>query len=389
MNQQTTSTKISLTKTELVSLLSMYDVNDYRYQQLKKLLVEFEGKSSATFLIIDGSSMLSTCYYATLPKSIMFAKTQEEKEAHYHAILQNSKGEYTNAMYGMIRSMLDIFKKCKPDYVAVVFDKSRNTFRRTELGADFYKANRSETQYPLREQFIHMEEMLQDIGCICLYGDKYEADDYAASLVKKFKGECSQIYLHTKDHDYFQLVSDNVTMWRPCDKNRLEELNKKYHLLDDKELCNHLPKHVFPFTPEVVYGEAGVHPSEITNQLAILGDTGDNIPGCKGVSSAGTLLVDEYKTIENIYDMIECCNGDKKEEAKLNAFWKENLGITRSPINALKAHKDTVFLSRQLATMKDDIDIDYPIEAFRLRISRSKLMSYLKRYEMKSLYNEI
>ena len=61
------------------------------------------------FLIIDGSSMLSTSYYGNLPKSILFAKTDEEKERHYPEILHTSDGKYTNAMFTMLRTLLGIW----------------------------------------------------------------------------------------------------------------------------------------------------------------------------------------------------------------------------------------------------------------------------------------
>ncbi len=84
------------------------------------------------FLIIDGSSMLSTSYYGNLPKSILFAKT-EEKERHYPEILHTSDGKYTNAMFTMLRTLLAVYKKVKPEYVAFTFDMTRDTFRRTQL----------------------------------------------------------------------------------------------------------------------------------------------------------------------------------------------------------------------------------------------------------------
>ena len=67
------------------------------------------------FLIIDGSSMLSTSYYGNLPKSVLFAKTDEEKEKHYAEILRTSKGEYTNALFTMLRTLISLHKKVKPD----------------------------------------------------------------------------------------------------------------------------------------------------------------------------------------------------------------------------------------------------------------------------------
>ena len=183
-------------------------------------------------LIIDGSSMLSTSYYGNLPKSILFAKTEEDKEKHYGQILHTSDGKYTNAMFTMLRTLLGIYKKVKPEYVAFVFDKTRDTFRRTELGADFYKANRKETSKPLKEQFVQMEEFLQEIGCAVFMSDDYEADDYAASLVERFEGPDLQTYVLTKDHDYFQVVSEYTRMWRVVNKDKLEQLKEDYGFLE-------------------------------------------------------------------------------------------------------------------------------------------------------------
>lgn len=195
-------------------------------------------------LIIDGSSMLSTSYYGNLPKSILFAKTEEEKEKHYEQILHTSDGKYTNAMFTMLRTLLGIYKKVKPEYVAFVFDKTRDTFRRTELGADFYKANRKETAKPLKEQFIQMEEFLQEIGCAVFMSDDYEADDYAASLVEKFEGPDLQTYVLTKDHDYFQVVSEYTRMWRVVNKDKLEQLKKDYGFFGS-DVYESLPANVF------------------------------------------------------------------------------------------------------------------------------------------------
>ena len=258
------------------------------------------------FLIIDGSSMLSTSYYGNLPKSILFAKTDEEKERHYQEILHTSDGKYTNAMFTMLRTLLAVYKKVKPEYVAFTFDMTRDTFRRTQLGADFYKSNRKETAQPLKEQFVQMEEFLKVIGCPVFMSPKYEADDYAASLVEKFQGPELQTYVLTKDHDYFQLVSPYTRMWRVVTKDKLETLKDAYGLYG-KDAYEALPSNVFEYTPETVHSEEGVYPEQIPVLLAITGDPGDGIPGCKGVSSAAAPLVEEYKTLDAIYQVIEEC----------------------------------------------------------------------------------
>lgn len=340
------------------------------------------------FLIIDGSSMLSTSYYGNLPKTILFAKTDEEKEKHYTEILHTSDGKYTNAMFTMLRTLIGVYKKVKPEYIAFTFDMTRDTFRRIQLGADFYKANRKATAKPLKEQFIQMEEFLKVIGCPVFMSPDYEADDYAASLVEKFQGPTLQTYILTKDHDFFQLVSPYTRLWRVVTKDKLEFLKTAYGLYGTGAYKT-LPSNVFEYTPEIVKSEEGVYPEQILALLAITGDPGDGIPGCKGVSSAAALLVAEYKTLDAIYEAIEDCGGITKNEKELNAFWKESLGVSRSPMKALKANKEMVYLSEKLATMKKDIVIQENLNDLRLNIDIDELIRQLKKYEMHSLVSEI
>ena len=164
------------------------------------------------FLIIDGSSMLSSSYYGNLPKQILFAKTEEERAKHYDKIMHAPDGTYTNGIFTMLRTVLKILKNQKPDHIAFVFDKTRNTFRR-ELYAD-YKGTRGETPAPLKQQFILAEEMFKEMGFPVFFSDQYEADDFAGSITEKFWQQDS-IVLMTKDVDYLQLVSDekNVETW--------------------------------------------------------------------------------------------------------------------------------------------------------------------------------
>lgn len=341
------------------------------------------------FLIIDGSSMLSTSYYGNLPKSVLFTKTDEEREKHYKEILQTSKGEYTNALFTMLRTLISLYKKVNPDYVAVAFDVSRDTFRRTQLGADSYKANRKETPAPLKEQFIAMEELLQKIGCQILMDKDYEADDFAASLVKKFESPDLETYIITKDHDYFQLVSNYTRLWRVTDKDKVKDMQQRYGLYSGKNGYDSIPAGIFEYTADTVYAEEGVYPENIVTLLSITGDPGDGIPGCKGVSSAAAPLVNEYGSLDAIYQAIADCDNDKKKEKALSDFWKSSLGIGRSPLNALKENKDTVYLSYQLAKMKDDIPISQSLEDFKLNIDKAELKKALTHYEMNSLLAEL
>lgn len=335
-----------------------------------------------TFLIVDGSSMLSTSYYGNLPKSVQFAKTPEEKVAHYSDILQTSDGLFTNAMFTMIRSLFKLLREVKPDYFAVAFDMSRNTFRRTELGASFYKANRTETQFPLKSQFVQMEDFLRQIGVTVLCDPNYEADDYVASLVSAFESDSDiRFILHTKDHDYMQLVSDNVELWRPVSLKHVEDLSTRHLITQDSVVFGN----TVIYDTALVEAETGVKPTQIVDLLSIAGDSGDGIPGCKGVSSAAAPLLRCCGSLSSLYEYLDKCVTKNDEKAFLDVL-KNQYGVTRSPFNALRKYREDVFLSQKLAQMKRDIDnIPKILSYYEFHMDVIHLYDLLQRYEMKSL----
>ncbi|WP_367565793.1 5'-3' exonuclease H3TH domain-containing protein [Lacrimispora sp.] len=348
--------------------------------------------SERKFIIVDGSSMLSTCYYAVLPREIMFAKTEEEKQKHYDKILHAKDGTYTNAIFGMLNMVVSLMKKQKPEYIAFVFDKTRDTFRR-ELYAE-YKGTRGVTPEPLINQFILIEEILKSAGFQVLLSEQYEADDYAGSLVMKFREETS-IILMTKDHDYLQLVNDehNVRAWMVQTKQeKADDLYKKYYSfygVNKKDI--NLPEKVFEYTAATVLREEGVRPEQIADLKGIQGDSSDNIPGVKGVSSAAPLLLREYGTVEEIYRSIREAEGDKKSLKELQDFWKNELGISRSPYKAMTKESEeelcgekAALLSKTLATMKTDISIDMSLEDFSSEsYQEEKIREWLKKLDIK------
>lgn len=348
--------------------------------------------SERKFVIVDGSSMLSTCYYAVLPREIMYAKTDEEKQSHYDKILHAKDGTYTNAIFGMLKMVVSLMKKQQPDHIAFVFDKTRDTFRR-ELYQE-YKGNRGATPEPLKSQFVLIETILKEAGFQVLFCDRFEADDYAGSLVMKFRNEIP-IILYTKDHDYLQLVSDenDVRAWMvQTRQEKADNLYKKYYSIYGlKKADLNLPEKVFEFTSDTVYHEEGVRPEQIVDLKGIQGDTSDNIPGVKGVSSAAPLLLGEYGTVEEIYKAIHEVEDDKKRLKELQEFWKKELGITRSPFKALTKKgegelcgEEAALLSKELATMKTDIPILLSLEDFHTDSYREdKIKEWIKRLDIK------
>ena len=112
-------------------------------------------------LIIDGSSLLSTSFYATATAYLM-AKTDEDKEKALERLMKTSDGRYTNGVFPFMRTLLSLIKKNQPTHLAVVWDVSRQTFRQ-EIAGGTYKGTRKATPHPLKEQFISTQNLLQGI----------------------------------------------------------------------------------------------------------------------------------------------------------------------------------------------------------------------------------
>ena len=329
------------------------------------------------FLIVDGSSLLSTSFYATA-RDLLFAKTDEQKEIAFTKLMQTSEGTYTNGIYMFFKTLLPLLEKHKITHLAVVLDRSRNTFRR-EIDPE-YKGTRSETPKPLKDQFKMLTEMLEEINIPVFSQMEYEADDFAGSLAKKFEKEIP-IYLHTKDGDYLQLVTDNTKVWMVTGKadTMYEELG-----IDKKQLD--IPSGVFEYTPQYVKHFEGVDPIQIIDVKSIEGDKSDNIRGVKGVGPTSSRpLIAHYGSIEEIYKAID--DLDAKGEKDMATYYKEELGIKRSPIKNLKTYKEDAFISKKLATIKLDIEEiqNLDIDKFILNIDNEKMNEKFRQLEINSL----
>ncbi len=332
-------TKIQEIKENYLNLLEEVEIDEDIFNEENNII---ENK----LLIVDGSSLLSTSFYATA-RDLLFAKTEEQKEFAYTKLMKSPDGEYTNGIYMFFKTLLPLLESQKVTHLAVVLDRSRNTFRR-EIDPE-YKANRSETPYPLKSQFKLLTELLQEINIPVFSHTEYEADDFAGSLVKTFEKDIP-IYLHTKDEDYIQLVSEYTKLWMVTGK--AEDMYKEIGV--DKKNIN-VPSGIFEYTPEYVKYFKGIDPIQIIDAKAIEGDKSDNIKGVKGVGPTSSRpLIAHYGSIEEIYKNIE--NLSKDEEKELLTFFKDSLGIKRSPLKNLLLYKEDAIISKKLATIKTDIE---------------------------------
>lgn len=324
--------------------------------------------SKNKLLLIDGSGILVANYYGTIPPEVMYAKTDEEKEKAYSKISKRN-GLYMNAIYPTIKQIFEMALKSDATHIAVSFDKSRKNTFRTKM-YDEYKGTRKPSPQPLNEQFILCEHLLSQMNIPVFYCDLYEADDLVGSIGKQLESNDTEVIMYTRDKDYLQLVDDNITVWMGVHKQEIAtNMLEKYCLTKELGYDDYIPDKTIPYTPVIVKNEKGVDAEDFYNVLGLMGDTADNIPGVKGVSeNVAEKLIGEYHTIENLYDEIACSIEDDRNQ-ELKDYWKENLGIKRSPMNALISQKDNALLSAKLAKIKTDIDMneftDFSLDALK------------------------
>jgi 5'-3' exonuclease len=302
-------------------------------------------------LLIDGSSLLSCSFFGNLPKEYKFAKTDEEKDKYLEKLLKSPEGDFTNGVFTMMSSMLKVIKNQKPTHMAVAWDLTKEFTFRKKLFSE-YKGHRKSFRNELGSQFPLAQKVLNEMGISQFVFGEYEADDIIGTLARRFEDDI-RVNIWTKDQDSLQLIDENVRVWLITSK--CSEMYEQFGI-NIKDL--NIPTGVFEHTTYYLEHFYGVSPIQIIDRKAIEGDASDNIPGINGVGEKSVVpLLQEFKTVEGIYDFIE---GSTEKDIK-EMF--KSLGISRSPLAKLIEESDTklvgkkaALLCKQLATIKCDIE---------------------------------
>ena len=213
-----------------------------------------------TLLLIDAYAMIYRAYYAFI-----------------RAPRMNSRGENTSAVFGFIVTFEDLLKRLKPTHIAVAFDPAGPTFRHEAF--EQYKAQRQETPEDIRWAVPRIKQILNAMNVPILEVAGYEADDVIGTLARQAEKEGFEVYMATPDKDYGQLVSDHVFMYRPRHTGGFEKLG-----------------------PQEVCEKYGLQSQlQVIDLLGLMGDSSDNIPGCKGVGEKTAVqLLQQFGSIENL-----------------------------------------------------------------------------------------
>lgn len=249
------------------------------------------------FVLIDGNSLINRGFYATPP-------------------MQAKDGTPTNAVFAFMNMLIKIIGEVAPKYLLVAFDRKEPTFRHKMFAE--YKGTRKPMPEDLAVQIPLLKTVLDALNISHYELSGIEADDIIGTLSKRYNNET---IIYTGDKDSFQLVDDSTSVY--FTKRGISETEQ--------------------YTNENFVEKVGIHPINIIDLKALMGDSSDNIPGVKGVGEkTAVTLIKDYTTIENLYAHIDEIKGKLKDK--------------------LKEGEESSKLSKVLATINTAVDIPLKIE---------------------------
>ncbi|MBK7115867.1 MAG: hypothetical protein IPH71_07560 [Proteobacteria bacterium] len=259
----------------------------------------------------------------------------------FHALppLNNSRGEPTGAVFGVLNMLQKFLREQAESNIVVVFDAPGKTFR-DDLFAE-YKAHRPPMPDDLRSQIEPLLAAVSALGLPMLRIPGVEADDVIGTLACRAAARGESVVISTGDKDMAQLVNDRITLINTMSNTRMDR--------------------------DGVKAKFDVWPEQIIDYLALIGDSSDNIPGIDkvGPKTAAKWLA-TWPTLDDII----------AHAAEISGKVGENL----------RAGLETLALSRQLATIRVDLDLPPDLAAAtRQPADTAKLRELYMRMEFRGL----
>ena len=283
-------------------------------------------KSTKKLILIDGNALMHRAYHAMPP-------------------LTTKKGELVNAVYGFTSVLLGVIKELNPDCIICTFDVEGGTFR-DKIYAE-YKAGRKKPDQEFYDQIPRIKEVVRAFNIPIIEKKGFEADDLIGTLSEK-AGKLNNLetIIVTGDLDVLQLVNK---------KTKIYTLRKGI-------------KDTIVYDEKAIEKRYNLTPEQIIDYKGLRGDPSDNIPGVKGVGEMGAIeLLQNFSSIEKLYEAIE----KNKTGDLIKPKIKEKL----------IDQKDKAIMSKELATIKRDVDI-------KLNLKKCKWGDYNKR-ALNHLFREL
>ncbi|TNE40310.1 MAG: DNA polymerase I [Alphaproteobacteria bacterium] len=283
--------------------------------------------------LVDGSGYIFRAYFAMI---------------RGRGPITRSDGTPTGAVLGFSNMLFKLIQDTQADgrvsHLAVIFDTSRKTFR-SEIYED-YKANRDSPPDDLIPQFPLVRDAVRAFNVPSIEKEGFEADDIIATYAAQARAKGMECVIVSSDKDLMQLVGGDVTMLDPM-KNKeigVDEVIEKF----------------------------GVKPDRVIDIQSLAGDSVDNVPGVPGIGiKTAALLINEYGDLDTLLERAEEIPQKGRREKLIE-------------------HADMARISRDLVTLKDDVDLDIDVMDLTVQMPEAAdLMAFLKENEFRQLTGRV
>jgi DNA polymerase-1 len=291
-----------------------------------------------TVFLIDGHALVYRAFYAMISRP-----------------LRTSRGENTSAPWGIAQFIRKILAERRPDYIGFVFDAGGDETFRHEIYED-YKATREKLDETLQQDFDtamrRIRQMLDAFHIPTIELAGFEADDVIGTLASQVAEQGLQAVIVSGDKDFYQLIGDRIALLNP---GRGGPAAVEQELVDESNAAERL----------------GVSPERVTDYLALVGDSSDNIPGVRGVGpKTAVQLIAKFGALEDILAGVDDVAQKRAREA-------------------LKRHADDARLSKDLVTIRTDVPIALELDELQAgEPDRDRLRELFLELEFHSLVRE-
>ncbi len=286
--------------------------------------------------LVDGSNFIFRAYFQSI---------RQDQKYNYRSdrLPVGAVRLFCGKLFQFIR---DGAMGIRPTHLAIIFDKSENSFRKALYPA--YKGNRSEPPEDLVPQFPLMRSAVRAFGLVPVEQDTYEADDLIATYAREAKARGADVLIISADKDLMQLIEPGVAMFDPASGDREERR------IGEAE----------------VEAYFGVPPSGVIDVQALAGDSTDNVPGAPGIGvKTAALLLKEYGDLDTLLARAGEIKQPKRREVLTNP---ENVDLIR--------------ISKKLVTLVRDVALETPLDDLGLHQPDAReLVAFLKAMEFTTI----
>jgi DNA polymerase I len=296
--------------------------------------------------LIDGSSFVFRAYYQSI---------RQDQKYNYRSdrLPMGAVRLFSTKILQFIR---DGAAGVKPTHLAIIFDKSENSFRREIYPS--YKSHRPDPPADLVPQFPLMRATVRSFGMIPVEQDRYEADDLIATYARQAREKGADVLIVSADKDLMQLIEPGVSMYDPASGEAGAKGSREERRIGLAEVTEYF----------------GLGPDKVIDIQALAGDSTDNVPGAPGVGvKTAAQLIGEYGDLDTLLARANEIKQPKRREAL-----------------TLPENVERIRISKALVTLVRDVPLETPLEALATpKLEGKELIAFFKAMELTTITRRV